>query len=83
MTPEESIRRFILEDLNWARPPEDLTDQTPLMESGAVDSIGVYELVGHLETTFGVEILDEELVPENFGTITAIAQLLARKPSLT
>jgi acyl carrier protein len=76
MKVQERVRRFILEELNWDRPAADLTDEFPLLESGAVDSMGVFNLVSFLEEEYGVHIPDQDLVPENFGTIGGIARLL-------
>jgi len=44
-----------------------------------LDSMGIFELVTHLEQRFGVEIFDEELLPENFGTVASIARLVESK----
>lgn len=44
-----------------------------LLDSGLLDSIGIFELVTFLEETFGVKIEDEAIVPEHFETITFIA----------
>ena len=81
MTVQDRVRRFIIDELNWDRPPADLTDEFPLLQSGAVDSMGVFNLVSFLEEEYGVQISDEDLVPENFGTIEGIARLLDSKRS--
>jgi acyl carrier protein len=44
-----------------------------------LDSLGLFQLVGYLESEFDVEIDDEELVPGNFGTIEDIAKLVEAK----
>ena len=44
-----------------------------------LDSMGIFDLVTHLEQRYGVVIFDEELVPENFGTVAAIARLVESK----
>ncbi|HOJ14862.1 MAG TPA: acyl carrier protein, partial [Deltaproteobacteria bacterium] len=52
---------------------------TSLIEAGIIDSTGVLELVEYLESTFGIKIEDEELVPENLETISNILRFLASK----
>jgi acyl carrier protein len=76
MTVQERVRRFIIQELNWQRPPGELTDEFPLLESGTVDSMGVFDLVSFLEEELGVEIPDQELVPGNFRTIANIVRLV-------
>ena len=40
---------------------------------------GVVEVIGFLEATFGIELDDSELMPENFASIEAIAQYVTGK----
>jgi acyl carrier protein len=49
------------------------------LESTGIDSVGMIELVYALEERFGIEIGDEEVVPENFGSIRSLTDLVARK----
>lgn len=44
-----------------------------LLDSGLLDSIGIFEMVTFLEETFGVKVEDEAIVPEHFETIALIA----------
>ncbi len=53
--------------------------RTPLLQSGLIDSLGMEELVTFLEDTFSVEVEDEDLLPDNFETVEAIAALIERK----
>lgn len=52
---------------------------TPVLESGALDSLGILQLTMLLGETFNVEIEDEDFVPENFGTVSDIARFIVRK----
>jgi acyl carrier protein len=79
MSIEERIRRFILEGLNWRGEPNQLTEDYRLIESGVMDSLGIFQTITHLEQTEGIEVADEDLVPENFESIRAIAALVASK----
>jgi acyl carrier protein len=44
-----------------------------------MDSTGVLELVEYLEATYGIQIQDEELIPENLETINNIVNFLKTK----
>ena len=52
-----------------------------LLDSGLIDSTGIFELVAFLEDTFGVKVEDEEIVPEVFETAAQIAAFIDRKAS--
>ena len=56
-----------------------LPGSASLIEAGIIDSTGVLELVGFLEETYGVEIADAELVPENLDSIDNILRFMAVK----
>ena len=56
-----------------------LVQGASLLRSGLLDSMAAYELVGILERRYGIEILDAEIVPENFDSIRQIEGLVARK----
>ena len=56
-------------------------DDDSFQEQGIIDSTGILELVSHLERTYGIEILDEELNPDNLDSVNKIAAYLTRKLS--
>jgi acyl carrier protein len=76
---EESIRRFIENDIAGPAKAGPVSVDSPLLESRILDSLGMFTLVGFLETEFAVEVADEELIPENFKTVQHIARLVESK----
>ena len=58
-----------------------VADDDLLLDSGLIDSMGVFELVSALEEECGVTIGDDEIVPENFSSINAIVAMVERKTS--
>jgi acyl carrier protein len=74
-----AVRRFIGENCLFGEAPEALAEDASLLEAGIIDSTGVLELVCFLETTFGFEIADEEMLPENLDSIGAISAYVERK----
>ena len=84
MDTEQQIRAYIADNFLLG-DDDDLTSAQSLLESGVVDSTGVMELVMFLEQTYGVQVNDDELVPENLDTIANISafvgtKLMARAP---
>ncbi len=58
-----------------------LADETPLLESGILDSLTLLRLVVFLEERFGIAMGDADLLPENFASVNTIcAYLRAREP---
>jgi acyl carrier protein len=79
MAANEVIRDFIATELGTDTPREQLTDDARLIDDRIIDSIAIFEVIDFLETEFDIEILDEELLPENFATIAAMTRLVDSK----
>jgi acyl carrier protein len=61
-----------------------LADDTSLLETGILDSLGLLKLVVFLEERFGIAMGDTDLLPENFATVNAICDYVrAREPGKT
>ena len=54
-----------------------------LLDSGLVDSTGVFELVSFIEAEFGIKVEDEEILPEHFETIDMLAAFIGRKRAVS
>lgn len=74
-----AVRKFIVSNF-YVPSPEDLSDDQSLLDSGIVDSTGVFELIGFIESTYGFKVKDEEMIPENLDSIAHITAFVnARK----
>jgi acyl carrier protein len=74
----DSIRTFVLSRFPLARKRE-LQDGDLLLESGILDSMGVLEIVHFIEQEFGILVVDDELVPENFQSIQQLTEFVNKK----
>jgi len=54
-------------------------DADSLLQLQIVDSTGFLELVNFIESSFGVKVGDDEMVPENLETIDSIDDFVRRK----
>lgn len=82
MEPAARIAAFVSEKLSVGTDGS-LSHEQSLLESGAIDSVGIFELVTFLENEFGLSIDDEHIVPANFETVTAIAAFVADQTGKT
>jgi acyl carrier protein len=74
-----AVRRFISENFLFRDDGDAIAHDQSLLDAGIIDSTGVLELVCFLETTFGIEVQDDEMLPENLDSIRAISNYVGRK----
>jgi acyl carrier protein len=77
---EERIREFLLQ-LPAARTNLTLKLGDSLLQRGLLDSMGVVKMVAFCEEVFGIEIRDEDVLPENFESVRALSRLIKRAQS--
>jgi acyl carrier protein len=75
----ESIHGFVLREFLPGEDPRELTDRTPLITGGILDSISTLKLVTFLEDHFGIAIHAHEAAVEHLDTIEEIGALVAAK----
>ena len=59
-----------------------VTEDTLLLESGILDSLGILQLMTFLSESMGIEISDEDFVAENFKTVGSLARFISEKQSV-
>ncbi len=53
--------------------------ETSLLKSGLVDSLAIGDLIIFLEATFNMNVDVEDMIPDNFETVDAIAAFVERQ----
>ena len=79
MNIESQIRDYIAKNLLFSSNGYRYADDTSFLEEGIVDSQGVMELVLFVEDAFSVKVDDQEIIPDNFDSITNLAAYVRRK----
>lgn len=74
---EQSLLDYIGTEIAYDRDGT-LSADDPLLD-GVLDSLGILRVVSFIEEQFIVKIDDDDLLPENFATVAAIAELVGRK----
>jgi acyl carrier protein len=78
MEIENKIRQFIIKNLYYAED-NPIGDEDSFLETGVVDSMGVMELVAFVQSEFGIEVAQHEIVVENFDSIRKLANFVQKK----
>lgn len=78
---EGVVKGFILKEFLPGEDPAELTDATPLITGGVLDSIATLKVVMFIEETFGISLQAHEVDSEHLDTIAQIAQLVRAKKS--
>ncbi len=76
---KDLVRAYIVESFLMRKRAEALGDDTSFLAQGLLDSTGVVELVGFLEETFGIEVSDDEMTPNNLDSLRAIDAFVEKK----
>jgi acyl carrier protein len=76
---KDAIRSYILEEFLPGENPAELTDSTPLITGGILDSLATIKLVAFLEERFKVQIQAHETMVDYLDTVADIAQLVSSK----
>lgn len=77
--PIQQIRDFIFENFLFDADENALKNDDSFLEQGIIDSTGVLELVNWLEESFGFQVDDTELVPENLDSVNKLAAFIEKK----
>ncbi|MDE2508650.1 MAG: acyl carrier protein [Planctomycetota bacterium] len=75
----DTVRGYILREFLVGEDPSELTEETPLITGGVLDSLTTLKLVVFLENEFGVSIEAHEAGVEHLDTVSRIARLVASK----
>jgi acyl carrier protein len=76
---QQDVRQFIIDNFLFGQQSDQLSNEDSFLDSGIIDSTGVLELVGFLETTYGVVVDDHELVPANLDSVVQVARFVEQK----
>ena len=73
-----SIKEQVNNILKEVKPTKDLSQINDIVEGGYLDSFELMSLIAQLGDVFGIEIDFDEIIPENFNSVDAIAAMAER-----
>jgi acyl carrier protein len=74
---EREIRGFLINTFLFGRD-EQLRDSDSLL-SNVIDSTGALELVVFLQERFGINVDDEDVIPDNFDSVKSVVRYVVKK----
>ncbi len=76
---KDVVKAYILKEFLPGENPDELTDSTPLISGGILDSLATIKLVAFLEERFKIQIQAHETMIDYLDTISDISQLVSSK----
>ena len=76
---EQTIKEIMVERLFLKITPDEIADDTDIMQELGVDSVSVFEIVVGLEETCNISFEDDEFQLETFRTPKSIADYVRAK----
>lgn len=70
------IKNFLAQHFPGAK---NVGNDEPLLKNGFIDSLGILEVVTFVETEFDIVVSDEDLLPENFGSVHSLTNFVRTK----
>jgi len=76
---QSKVKEFILAQFLPGEDPNALTESTPLMTTGILDSLATLKLITFLEEEFGIRVEAYEADAENLNTLADITRFVSSK----
>ena len=74
---KQKLREYVLNETLGDK--KKISDETLIFREGIFNSMGFVMILTYIQETFGIEVLDSDLVEENFESINAIAEFINKK----
>lgn len=75
----EDIRSFLFENYLFGYDEQNFSNDSSFLDLGVLDSTGILELILFIEGKFHIQVLDEEILPENLDSINCVSSLVYKK----
>lgn len=79
MSVAAEVEKFIVEEIALGTGVDSVGHDEDLLAQDVIDSLGIVELVAFLETRYGIEVGDDDLLPENFQSVNSVVAFVAAK----
>jgi acyl carrier protein len=76
---DKAVKQYILKEFLVGEDPNELTDKTPLITGGILDSIATLKLVAFLEERYAIRVNAHEVDVKHLNTVADITNLVLWK----
>jgi acyl carrier protein len=74
---KEKVKTYIIQSAYSGEAV--IQDNSLIFQEGYFDSMGFVRLITFLDDELGIQVMNDELIEENFESINAIVDFIARK----
>jgi acyl carrier protein len=75
----QQVKDYVVENFMYMRKVKTVGEDESLLRTGVITSLGMMEVVGWVEDTFGLTVDPDEITEQNFDTLRGIARFILRK----
>ena len=80
MSMVDELKKFLVEQ-KYIENADELGVDDSLLEEGVIDSVGIQQLVNFLEEKYKIKVEEDDLMPDNFDSLSAIEEYVNDKKS--
>ena len=74
----DAVSEFIATEIMHGSSDKKIDPELGLLEEGIIDSLGLQQIITFIEQKYKIAIDDDDLMPENFESVNAIAALIEK-----
>ncbi len=74
----DELKKFLIEQ-KYLENADELGVDDSLLEQGVIDSVGIQQLVNFLEEKYKIKVEEDDLMPDNFDSLSAIEEYVNDK----
>jgi acyl carrier protein len=75
----ENLEKFLLTEIAVDLGKKSLDPNEDLLEQGIIDSLGIMKLVLFLEESYGIQVDDQDITPENFQCLSSMVKYVEQQ----
>jgi len=75
----ENLEKYLLTEIEVDLSNKSLDPNEDLLEQGIIDSLGIMKLVLFLEESYGIQVDDQDITPENFQCLSSMVKYVEQQ----
>jgi acyl carrier protein len=75
------VRQYVAANFMMGANVAELRDDDSFMGQNVIDSAGILELIAYLEQTYGIKVVEDDMIPDNLDSLNGVGRYLQRKLS--